>query len=252
MGKNGPDEPAGGRSALALQRVRPAYEQVAEQLRRQILDGSLRAGDRLPPETQLLEMFGVSRSTLREALRALAARDLVHTTRGVAGGTFVSQVNASHVRSYLEASLGLMSGSDALSVQELLEARETLEVPAARLAASRATPAQIDGLRAAAGRETAHEMVKERFEERFEERKTFHTLLVEASGNRLLAMMNEPNFRILGSKFRRSDVSNDVWRSIDVDHVEIADHVAAGDGDAAAQAMHGHLHRLRDIYLPAE
>jgi GntR family transcriptional repressor for pyruvate dehydrogenase complex len=238
----------GAREALHLQKVRPAYEQVAEQLRQQILDGRLRAGDRLPSETELLTLFGVSRSTLREALRALAARDLVHTVRGVSGGTFVSQVEASKVSSYLETSLGLMSGNDAISVQEILEARETLEVPAARLAAARATPEQIEALRAAGDRETVR-----RFEpHRFEEHKTFHTLLVEASGNRLLALMNEPNFRVLGTRFRRSDVSEAWWRQVDRDHVEIAEHVATGRGDEAAESMRLHLQRLRDLYLPID
>lgn len=233
---------------LHLQKVRPAYEQVAEQLRQQILDGRLRAGDRLPSENELLTLFGVSRSTLREALRALAARDLVHTERGVTGGTFVSRVDASKVSSYLEASIGLMSGNDAISVQEILEARETLEVPAARLAAARRTPEQLEALRAASERETARQFEKLRFEEH----KTFHTLLVEASGNRLLALMNEPNFRVLGTRFRRSDVSESWWRRVDADHVEITEHIAAGRGDEAAEAMRRHLERLRDLYLPID
>jgi GntR family transcriptional repressor for pyruvate dehydrogenase complex len=238
----------GARDALHVQKVRPAYEQVAEQLRQQILEGRLRAGDRLPSETELLTLFGVSRSTLREALRALAARDLVHTVRGVTGGTFVSRVEASKVSSYLETSLGLMSGNDAISVEEILEARETLEVPAARLAAARATPEQVESLRAAGNRETVRNFEPHRFEEH----KTFHTLLVEASGNRLLAMMNEPNFRVLATRFRRSDVPEAWWVEVDHDHVEIAEHVAAGRGDAAAEAMRRHLERLRDLYLPLD
>lgn len=243
-----PRTTGGVRDPLHLQKVRPAYEQVAEQLRQQILDGRLRAGDRLPSETELLTLFGVSRSTLREALRALAARDLVHTERGVTGGTFVSRVEASKVSSYLETSLGLMSGNDAISVQEILEARETLEVPAARLAAARATPEQIEALRVAGDRETVRQFETHRFEEH----KTFHTLLVEASGNRLLALMNEPNFRVLGTRFRRSDVAESFWRDVDRDHVEICEHVAAGRGDEAAESMRRHLERLRDLYLPLD
>ena len=80
----GPDPSA----ALRVNRVQPAYQQVADQLRDRILDGSVAAGDRLPTEVELSEIFGVSRSTVREALRVLASRGLIRTTRGTTGGTF--------------------------------------------------------------------------------------------------------------------------------------------------------------------
>jgi len=236
------------REALSLRKVRPAYEQVADQLREQIIDGTLRAGDRLPSETDLLRSFGVSRSTLREALRVLAARDLVHTVRGVNGGTFVSEVHASKVSSYLETSLGLMSGNDRISVQEILEARETVEVPAARLAAQRADAAQVTALLEAGKRQTARNFERQRFEKHA----TFHSTVVEASGNRLLAMMNEPNFRVLGSRFRRSDMPESWWRDVDSEHVVIAEHIAARRAEEAADAMKSHLDRLRVLYLPME
>lgn len=240
--------PAARADDLSLEKVRPAYEQVTEQLRAQILGGRLRAGDRLPSEAELLTIFGVSRSTIREALRGLAARDLVHTERGVNGGTFVSQVDVSKVSSYLEASLRLMSGNDAVSVQEILEAREVVEVPAARLAAQRATTDQIQALEVVSQRDV--HTPRELGERRFEDHKTFHTLLVEASGNRLLAMMNEPIFRVLSTRFRRVGASEEWWHDIDRDHVKIAGHVAAGRAHEAADVMRFHLERLRDLYLP--
>ena len=73
----GPDlaaDPSG--SPLRVNRVQPAYQQVADQLRDRILDGSLSTDDRLPTEVELSEIFGVSRSTVREALRLLASRGL--------------------------------------------------------------------------------------------------------------------------------------------------------------------------------
>ena len=67
---------------LSVDRVRPAYQQVADQLLARVLDGSLAAGDRLPAEGELAVAFGVSRSTVREAFRVLASRDLITTVRG--------------------------------------------------------------------------------------------------------------------------------------------------------------------------
>ena len=71
---------------LRVQRVRPAYRQVADELRTQILAGALPAGTRLPNEAELGRAFGVSRSTAREALRVLSSQHLVETHRGVQGG----------------------------------------------------------------------------------------------------------------------------------------------------------------------
>lgn len=238
----------GTASNLHLQRVKPAYEQVADQLRAQIIDGRLRAGDRLPPESDLLSTFGVSRSTLREALRGLAARDLVHTTRGVTGGTFVSKADPLAVQAYLSTSLSLMSGDETISVGEMVEAREVVEVPAARLAAERATAAEVELLREVAAREVSGG--DEAY--RFGDHRQFHSLVVELAGNRLLSLMNEPNFDILSARFRRSDLPADWWARVDADHVEITEHIAAGNSEDAGHAMQAHLERLRDLYRPAD
>lgn len=237
---------ASAHDALSLKRVRPAYEQVAEQLRQLILDGELKAGDRLPSEANLLTIFGVSRSTLREALRVLAARDLVHTLRGVAGGTFVSEVDPVKVSSYLETSLGLMSGTDVLSVKDIIEARESIEVPSARFAAKRASESQVSALRQA----TLREVDNRGQVRRFQEHKAFHSIVVEATGNPLLIMMNEPNFRLLQTRFRRTSMPDAYWQQVEHDHVEITERIAAHDIDGAGEAMFEHLARLRDLYLP--
>lgn len=231
-------------SALPVSKVLPAYEQVAEQLRQLIIKGDLAPGDRLPVEGDLCAVFGVSRSTVREAVRALTARDLVHTVRGATGGTFVSKTDPLKVSQYLETSIGLMSSAEGIGVAEILEARELVEVPAARFASTRATPEQIGSLResvergaASAGRSS-----------KFRENRGFHGLIVEASSNVLLQIMNDSVFNVLQAKFLRPGVSPDLWRDIDADHVEILEHIAAGDADKAALAMNEHLKRLRPLY----
>jgi GntR family transcriptional repressor for pyruvate dehydrogenase complex len=234
----------GAADVLSVKKVLPAYEQVAEQLRQLILKGELAPGDRLPVEGELCAIFGVSRSTIREALRVLAARDLVHTVRGTTGGTFVSRTDAAKVSQYLETSLGLMSGADAITVAEILEARELVEVPAARLAASRATPWHIDALREALNREVAS-MGRGL---KFREHRNFHGIIVEAAGNGLLKIMNDPVFKVLQAKFLRPDVAPEFWHKVDSEHEAILDYIAAGDADGAATAMHDHLATLRVLY----
>src|SRR5919106_735249 len=143
------EQPAasGKGSPLAVAKVRPGYQQVADQLRELILEGRINAGERLPTESELTEMFGASRSTVREALRILSSQNLIVTARGAGGGTFVSRPEPRYVSDFLEASFGLLSDSEHLTVAHLLEAREILEVPAAGLAAVRRTDEHLTALR---------------------------------------------------------------------------------------------------------
>lgn len=227
---------------MPVRRVAPAYQQVAEQLRELILGGSLKPGDRLPSETRLTEMFGVSRSTVREALRALASRDLVVTTRGQSGGTFVARTESGRVSDYLEASIGLMSG-DGLSVTEIIEARELLEIPAAGLAAGRRTEEQVTRLREAVESEGPGGRPGT-----FTEHRHFHALVLEAAGNRLLAMVAQPIYGVLQGRLTRPDLGAGVWDEVEGDHERIADRIIAGDPPGAEAAMREHLERLRGVY----
>lgn len=229
---------------FSVSAVKPAYQQVADQLCDLILKGNLAAGDRLPAEPELAEHFSVSRSTVRESLRALSSRDLVHTRRGATGGTFVSDVDAEQVSRYLETSLGLMSGRETLSVQHMLEAREVLEVPAARLAAQRRTPAQLAQLRQALARERSSAVR----EDRFAEHRTFHQIVVDASANPMLSLMTEPVFRVLQAQFLRPGVGEDAYADIERDHRAIFEAIAAADAATASSLMADHLTGLREIY----
>ncbi|HEY3480196.1 MAG TPA: GntR family transcriptional regulator, partial [Streptomyces sp.] len=68
----------------------PAYQLLSDALRARIITGELKPGEKLPVEPDLSTQYGVSRSTVREALRLLASQNLIITTRGVAGGSFVA------------------------------------------------------------------------------------------------------------------------------------------------------------------
>ncbi len=230
---------------LAVNRIRPAYEQVADQLRELVLSKRLVPGDRLPNEAKLSATFGVSRSTVREALRVLSAQDLIYTSRGVTGGTFVADTTPGVITAYLENGLSLLSGTDALSTGELLEARELFEVPATRLAALRATADDIALMRAAISEESRSTDRSARFEHNSH----FHVLMLAAGGNRLVEVIVHPIFSVIRARFLRDDVAPRFWNQVDSDHELILDHVEQGNGDAAAEAMREHLSRLHDTYI---
>lgn len=234
---------SGDRRELALKRIRPAYEQVAEQLRQLVISGSIAPGERLPVEGALSAEFGVSRSTIREAIRLLSSQSLVHTVRGPAGGTFVSDSDPESLREYLETSIGLLSGNDGITASELLEVREALEVPAARLAAHRRTPEHLARMHAAIDRERTLTGRVERFDQNHE----FHEQILAAAGNRLLRVVTGPVYKVIQTRFLKEE-ERPFYATVNAEHVEILEHIERGDGAAAAAAMHDHLMRLRGVY----
>jgi DNA-binding FadR family transcriptional regulator len=223
---------------------RPAYEAVADRLREQILGGELAPGDRLPTEPELSARYGVSRSTVREALRVLSSQNLVQTTRGVSGGSFVVHPRAEHVRDFLEVALGLLAVGDEVSVEALLEVRDLLEVPAAGLAASRATPEQLEALH-----ETLLDPRSAEPAAMHECNHRFHALLVAAAGNPLLEVVAQPVYRTLVTRFARGEAPLPFWEEVVDDHRLILAAVQAGDAERAQELARAHLVRLRASYV---
>ncbi|MEV0730287.1 FadR/GntR family transcriptional regulator [Polymorphospora sp. NPDC050346] len=218
---------------------------MADQLREAIVTGSLRPGDRLPIEPELSTIFGVSRSTIREALRLLSSQDLVSTSRGINGGTFVMAADPAKLREYLTTRLGLLSGAQVISVRELLEAREMFEVPAARLAARLRSEDELDELTACVTEESA---LAERGGD-FEPHRAFHSLVLKAARNQLLPLTVEPIFQVLRTRFLRPPAPAQFWRETAHDHAQILRHIRSGDEEGAAVAMRQHLDRLARTYV---
>ena len=125
----------------AIKRV-SASEQVFEQIRKMILDGEWKSGDRIPPENELAGLFNVSRATVRQALSRLATVGLVETRWGE--GNFVKEID---VGTYANGLLPAIYLSDD-SIRHVWEFRLITEVESAGLAAQRATSKDLRALRA--------------------------------------------------------------------------------------------------------
>jgi GntR family transcriptional repressor for pyruvate dehydrogenase complex len=121
-----------------------SFEDVVAQIRNAIIEGKLEAGQRLPNERTLCGMFGISRSTLREGLRALEALGVVEVRTGAAGGVFVAEPGGDQVGLALEA---LIHFSDA-TARDLAEFRDSFESETAFMAAQRATAEDVATLEA--------------------------------------------------------------------------------------------------------
>jgi len=226
-------------SSLDLTRIRPAYEQVAMQLRARILDGSMKPGERLPVEGTLSATFGVSRTTIREALRILSSQDLVHTVRGVTGGTFVSAVDAEGFIDNMESRLGLMASNSVITAAEMLEVRSLIEVPSARLAAARRTDEDLALIRVAADGNRDAELP----EDRGQFSREFHMSVVRAAHNVLLASIAAPIFAVWAQTGLASD---EEWSEIDDEHYAILECIKKGDGDGATRITEKHLASMRE------
>jgi GntR family transcriptional repressor for pyruvate dehydrogenase complex len=221
-----------------------AYEDVAEQLRALIVAGTFPIGSRLPPEAELCERFSVSRSTVREALRTLASQRIVTTSRGVYGGTTVARFGHTDASQLLTDAIGLLSGSDEITVSELIQARELCEIPAARLAAEKRAPEHVAILRSLI-LEVTDELS---LDEIFRVNSSFHKVVLDATGNRLLRTMTQPLFDTLQTRFARELAARDFWRQVMVEHKDIADAIESRNGEEAGRRMALHLARLRGTY----
>jgi DNA-binding FadR family transcriptional regulator len=156
---------------------------VASYLRRQIIRGELKEGDQLPPESVLMEEFGVSRPTLREAFRILEAEGAITVRRGVRGGARVQVpevgVAARHVGLLLQYRGALLS--------DVYEVRAILEPAAARMMARRRTSADLARLEEVLDR---HRQSTEDPGASFAADAEFHRLIVELSGNETLQVLS--------------------------------------------------------------
>jgi DNA-binding FadR family transcriptional regulator len=220
------------------------YELVAERLRQRVVHGELQPGERLPNEAVLATDFGVSRATVREALRVLATQSLIRTSKGAGGGSYVTLPSVDGVSEYVQSSISLLADADDVTLEELLEARELLEVPAARLAAERRTEEELERLRDA----IPDEPLRLGTQRQFVYNQDFHLAVIDGCRNALLAIAAQPVFAVLQRNLARSRLGARFHRTINEHHRAIAAAIEAGDADTAGGEMFDHLEYLRPYY----
>ena len=163
---------------------------IAAELEKRILEGSLKAGDRLPPERELALELGVSRPSLREAMQKMVSKGLLSTRHG--GGTYVTdRLDAYFVDPWQD----MLKGHPLLH-RDLLEFRQMLEGQAATLAAERATEAdisQLDGAYAALEIAYAGDDVAACIDADV----AFHQAIAEASHNLLIGHLTASLMRVI-------------------------------------------------------
>lgn len=222
-------------------RVPKTAELVADRIRKRIISGELGEGASLPPEAQLMEQFGISRPTLREAFRILEAERLISVSRGSRSGARVSQPQVSGVSRY--ASFVLQANE--VTVPDIFEARLAIELFAVRRLSRRGGKAAVKPLRKEVDRLEALDRIGDTrgFIATLTE---FHEHLVEQGGNRTLhfmiqmlhELMDEVKLRLI-----RRDAEGRVADSATAlkSLRKLLDLIEAGDGEAAANHWRLHL-----------
>ena len=206
--------------------------QAADAIKALIVSGELKPGDTLPPERALAAMLGISRPTLREAIRVLSALNVVEPRHG--GGTYVTSLDPRQ----LAQPINFLLQVDRMAFRHLLEVRQVLEVGAARLAAPRITDGQLAALRELAdqaGRVVGRPAQFLRFD--FE----IHTAIIEATGNPIYISLYQSIADLSLESRKRTARSPATRRDAHSGHLAIIAALASRDADAAAAAMHDHL-----------
>jgi len=218
----------------------PAYQLLADDLRGQITSGRLRPGERLPTEPELCVRTGVSRSTVREALRLLASQHLIVTTRGVTGGSYVAQPDPATLAESLTGGVRMLLACTPVGLAELMEVREMLEVPAVGLAAVRRTDEDLAVLRRA-----MFDPVRDDVPTKLAAHRAFHAALAAATGNPVYELLARPLYAVGNEGELAERASSRLWRTVDAEHRQILQAVMDRDVAAAEQATRTHLANLK-------
>jgi GntR family transcriptional repressor for pyruvate dehydrogenase complex len=218
----------------------PAYQLLADELRDDITSGRLQPGERLPPEPELCVRTGVSRSTVREALRLLASQHLIVTTRGVTGGSFVAHPDAEQLSEALSTGLALLNKA-AVGFADLLELRRALEIPAAALAATRRTDEHLTEIRAA-----LFDPDLDGFDVMMRAHGIFHAAVAKATGNPLYELFSRPLYHVTYGEDLTESLPDGYWARIDADHRELLTAMVERDPEHARTAGRRHLDYIAD------
>jgi GntR family transcriptional repressor for pyruvate dehydrogenase complex len=219
--------------------IQPArlYEQIVQQIEGNILRGDLKPGDKLPSERELADQFGVSRTAVREAVKALIQMGLIDAQPG--RGTFVIQRSPSGVRDVMA---NILKTDLDRGTRGLVEVREILEPEIAALAAQRAGEENLAAMQAAIAQMDQNLDDIDAF---IEADLDFHLALAESSHNPLILALIDNLVDILRSSRRRIALVPGGIRRAQEHHKRIYAAVEHGDPVAARQAMSSHMIQVR-------
>jgi len=208
--------------------------QISQSIKAAIINGDLNVDQRLPSEAELADHFQVSRSTVREALKRLAAQSLIRTQRGATGGAFVNRLSFEDAHAQQVTTSTLLLSMNEVSFETACEARYALERACAPLSASRRSADQLATMRAEIFRQGQPGLSDEAF---CASDVAFHRAFVDGAANPVLS------YQLAGAVEAMQPLMNIITFSardrarIVALHCQIADAIDQGNGTAASDGL---------------
>ena len=214
------------------------YEQIVQQVEESIEKGALKTGDKLPPERELAEQFGVSRTAVREAVKALREKGFVEAYPG--RGTFIMETSAHPIRLSLDR---MVKAGQAEGSRYLTEVREIMEPEIAALAAERADAEDLAAMRESF---EVMERAKRDPEAFIEADLDFHLALAEAAANPIILSLIDSIVGLLREqRMGIFQVEGGPERG-QYHHKKILEAVEHRDAAGAREAMKAHMRQVRE------
>jgi GntR family transcriptional regulator, transcriptional repressor for pyruvate dehydrogenase complex len=213
------------------------YEHVVEQIRMAIFDGSLKLGDKLPSEKELIDKFRVSRGTLREALRSLESTGVLEIRKGVAGGPYITEIGVDRAK---ENFIDFFRFKKLL-LEHLVEVRMMLEPAMAAKVAQIITPESLDHLRESI--ERCRDTIKTRNMENLREGfLAFHGIIADVTGNPILAFLLDVIKTLPVSGLDPGkQLTRKLAQEILEDHIRIYEALSEANPEKTGEAMTQHI-----------
>jgi DNA-binding FadR family transcriptional regulator len=222
---------------------RKLSDEVLERLLRIISEGNLKPGDTMPSERELMERFGVGRPAIREAMQSLSNMGLVSISHGERAR--VQELTAQSIIRQVDQSAHIMLSRSSDSLEHLKNARLFFERGMVREAAAKATPADIETLRATVAEQRAK---LGKVEEFMTADMRFHTQIAAISGNPIFVSISQAMLGWL----KAYHVELLFWSGKETftigEHEQIIAAIEKGDADAAEEALVIHLKRSAILY----
>lgn len=214
-------------------RHKKVFEEILDQIKEMLINDQLSVGQRIPPEIRLAETLGVSRSSLREALRILDVLGIIEAKTGE--GTVIRRADPENLKNLMT----LVAVSGGIDTVDLYEARCAIEVEAAGLAASRRNDDDLEEINKILKKMD----VISNDEMSAQSDYLFHRAIVKASQNEVLKMLMSFIADLLGEQIRdtRQQLPEEILSHFQAQHQKIFEGIRNRDSEAAARAMREHL-----------
>jgi len=208
-------------------RTHKISDQIIEQIRNAILSGRFKPGDKVASEKELMSEFGVSKATLREALRVLEGMGLVEIRKGVAGGVFIAEVD---MKTTIHGIMNFLHFK-TISIKDITMIRYLLEPPVAQIAASRIQPEDIVKLESMITEDpfVPHSIVSKEI--------GFHRYLARMTENPILILVMDFIDNILNDIKFNLNLGPDFYHKVAKSHRAILECLKKGDGAGARKEI---------------